>query len=149
MEEPPKTSELNAKTRQLVLKRKCMVAGIRATKVAAAIEVKMLELEATAGATVIEEVIATEVVIEVVSEEATEVATEEVEGVSSKALMFPQLLKGRHLNCILIISGSAALKILQGTFSYIRLILALLTRRAASLSSEASDLNLREFSSSI
>jgi hypothetical protein len=148
MEEPPKTSELNAKTRQLVLKRKCKVAGIRATKVVAAIEVEMLELEATAAATVIEEVIATEVVTEVVSEEATEVATEEVEGVSSKALMFPQLLKGRHLNCILIISGSA-LEMFQGTFSYIRLILALLTRRTASLSSEASDLISREFSSSI
>ena len=147
MEEPLKTSELNAKTRQLVLKRKCKVAGIRATKVAA-IEVEMVELEATA-ATVIEEVIATEVVTEVVSEEATEVATEEeVEGVSSKALMFPQLLKDRHLNCILIISGSA-LEMFQGTFSYIRLILALLTRKTASLSSEASDLNSREFSSSI
>ena len=103
---------------------------------------------ATAAATVIEEVIATEVVTEVVSEEATEVATEEVEGVSSKALMFPKLLKGRHLNSILIISGSA-LEMFQGIFSYIRLISAPLTRRTASLSSEASDLNLREFSSSI
>ena len=148
MEEPPKTSELNAKTRQLVLKRKCKVAGIRATKVAAAIEVETVELEATAAATVIEEVIATEVVTEVVSEEATEVATEEVEGVSSKALMFPKLLKGRHLNSILIISGSA-LEMFQGIFSYIRLISAPLTRRTASLSSEASDLNSREFSSSI
>ena len=147
MEEPLKTSELNAKTRQLVLKRKCMVAGIRATKVAAAIEVETVMLEVTMAATVIAEVIVTEVVTEVVSEVATEGATEEVEGVSSQALMFPKLLKARHLSCILIISG-LVLEMLKGTFSYIKLISVSLTRRTASLSSEVSDLILREFSSS-